>query len=467
MAVDARRGSARRRRRRWWVWLVVAGAVAAGGGAFVALRERNGGAPTQAIVTATVKRTPFQLKVDGPGTLSPIRSVSLTPPVSGTLVAIASVGDRVEQGTSLARLDPTPFQRAETDARLNLDKAQASLAALQANQSKTAASLASQVASARASLVAAQREYDSLRRALDLAQTLFDMGSASANELQAAKDALSTASEARVNARTELDTLLETQRLQRTGDEQDLANGRIAVEQARLALASAQQDLLDAEIVAPFGGVVSAVSGAVGESTGGSDGLLSVVDDSTVVLDAQIDETDIGEVAVGQAGTVTLDAVPGRTFPGRVTRIAPMATLVSNIPVFYVAVEIGNADHALRAGMTGQASLVVREVPAAFQVPARAVHDANAGSFVLVAQEDGSYRRVPVTVVAAAGIHSVLTGDVPDGAVVLVSGDTETSPNQGSGGERDQRRPGAVPFANPGGGFRRPRRVGGPAGRQP
>ncbi|MEJ2358316.1 MAG: efflux RND transporter periplasmic adaptor subunit [Deinococcales bacterium] len=444
-------------------------AVAAAGGSFVVVRDRAGSAPAQSIVTATVKRAAFQVKVDGPGSLSPIRSVSLTPPVSGTLIAIASVGDRVVEGASLARLDPTPFQRAVADARLSLDKARASLAALQADQAKTAASLASQVASARAAVDAAQRDHDSQQQTLDLTRTLFDMGSASANELQAAKDALSTADEARANARTNLDTLLETQRLQQTSDEQALANARIAVEQAKLTFATAEQDLADTEVVAPFDGIVSAANGAVGESTGGSDGLLTFVDDATVVLDAQIDETDIGRVAVGQSGTVTLDAIPGTTFPGRVTRIAPTATLVSNIPVFYVAVEIDNADHALRAGMTGQASLVVRQVPDAFQLPARAVHSANAGSSILVEQTDGSYRPVPVTVVAASGINSVLTGDVPDGAVVLVSGDAGASPAQGTGpgGETNQRRPNAVPFPGPGGGFRRPRQAGAPSERRP
>ena len=425
------------------------------------VRERAGSAPAQPIVTATVKRVAFQVKVDGPGSLSPIRSVSLTPPVSGTLIAIASVGDRVEKGASLARMDPTPFQRAVADARLSLDKAQASLAALQADQARTAASLASQVASARATVDAAQRDHDSQKQTFDLTQTLFDMGSASANELQAAKDALSTADEARANARTNLDTLVETQRLQQTSDEQALANARIAVEQAKLMLATAEQDLADTEVAAPFDGIVSAANGAVGESTGGSDGLLTFVDDTALVLDTQIDETDIGQVAVGQTGTVTLDAIPGTPFPGRVTRIAPTATLVSNIPVFYVAVEIDNAAHALRAGMTGQASLVVRQVPDAFQLPARAVHATNGASFVLVGRGDGSYHQVPVSVVAASGINSVLTGDVPDGAVVLVSGNAVSSPTQGegSGGEPNPRRPGAVPFANPGGGFRRPRRA--------
>lgn len=459
MAVDARHAKARRPRRWWWAAGVVALLAAA---AALLLVLGRGGASTSssAAVTTTVRRAPFQMTVNGPGTLSPIRSVDLNPRVGGTLVAVAGVGDRVEAGGVVARIDPTPFERALTDARLSLEKAEGSLASLQAGQARAAASLASQVASARASLEAAQRSSDSQQRSDELTHTLYAMGSASANELQASKDALASAREALAQAKTELATLLSSQQLQRTADARDLANARVAVEQARLSVSSAQQDLHDTTLTAPFGGVVSAVQASVGETAGTASALLTLVDDSSVILQAQIDETDIARVGLGQSADVTLDAASQDDHRGRVRRISPTATLVSNIPVFYVEVALDNPDHELRAGMTGQATIVVREIADAFRVPARAVHSGNDGSYLLVRQgpTDGGYQAVPVTQVGTAGLDSVLTGEVSNGATVLVSGDAAGT-GGGPAAPGGQRRPGAVPLANPGRGFSHPRRV--------
>lgn len=460
MATDAHAGRSRARRLRGWRWPLAILLVAAAVGAALLWWPRPAPAARATPVTTTLQSAPYQVTVDGPGSLSPVRSVALSPSVNGVIEAIASVGDRVDPGATVARLDPAPFQRSVNDARLALEKAEASLTALQAAQAKAATGLAAQIAAARSALDAAQRALDTQQRNTDLTETLYAMGSASALERQSARDALASAAEALANARTDLATLEQTRTLQETADTQDRANGLVAVEQARLGLASAQQDLKDATLVAPFRGVVSATGAAVGESTGGDGALVTLVDDAQVVLDAQIDETDIGRVAVGQAATVTLDAVPGRTFPATVTAIAPTATLVSNIPIFYVTVRIANADHVLRAGMTGQATVVVREIERAFRLPARAVQDAEGGSYVRVRGADGAYRQVPVTVVGTSGIQSVVTGELQDGATILVSGDV---PSGGAGAQgpdtpRNDRRPGAVPFAGPGGGFRRPRR---------
>lgn len=478
MAIDAQPSRPARRGRHRGLWFslgfVVVAAAAAGG--YLLVRSRSAPATEETPVTATVARAPYQVTVSGPGTLAPARTVALSPSVSGRLVRLAAVGDRVVEGAVLAEVDSASFQRAVDDAQLSLSKAEASLAALRAGQAKSEATTASQIAAARTALDSAQRSLDQQTRAAASERTLYQLGGASAAEVQAAEDAQTTAQEALDRARADLDTLLQGQKLQRDADAQDVATSTVSVEQARLALASAQQDLANTVLEAPFAGVVSAADAAVGEQVGTGGSLLTLVDDAKLELDAQVDESDIAQVDVGQSATVALDAVPGRTFAGKVVRIAPTATLVSNIPIFYVTVQIDNADGALRGGMTGQATVVVREVADTFQVPNRAVHSTNGRSVVLVRQPDGSYRPTPVTEVGTAGLNSVLTGDVPDGATVLVSSpagagsSTGSLPrtNSGTNGPGEGRPPGAVPFVNPGGGgFRRPRGGSGGAGQRP
>lgn len=440
---------------RWLVLVVIA--LAAGALAYVLVHRHTSRSAAPASVTSVVKLATFEVTVAGPGSLVPIRTVSLAPTVGGPIISIASVGDVVSVGQVVARLDPTTYQRALDNAQLALQQAQASLASLQANQAKASATLTSQIATAQASLDAAQRAYQTQQTTTELTQTLFRMGSASASDLQNAQDALSNAAGTLNAAKTSVSTLLATQKLQAAADQQDLASSRLSAAQAELSLKTAQQNLADTSLETPFAGSVSAVDGAVGETAGVGTALVTVVDDATVQLAAQIAEVDVTQVAVGQAASVTFDATASRRFAGRVSSIAPTATLVSNIPVYYVTIDIPNADHTLRGGMTGQASIVTREIRNTFQVPARAVRTLNGDSQVLVRQLDGNYAPVRVAVVGTSGINSVLTGAVPDGATVLVSGGSNASgassspPAQGT----TQRRNGVVPFGGAGG-FRSP-----------
>ncbi|NJK44153.1 MAG: efflux RND transporter periplasmic adaptor subunit [Pleurocapsa sp. SU_196_0] len=71
--------------------------------------------------------------------------------------------------------------------------------------------------------------------------------------------------------------------------------------------------------------------------------MFTLLNDRQVNLPVQVDETEIGRVKLGQPVEVTLDALDTQSFTGKVTRITPQATVVSNIAVFYVTVTMDNA----------------------------------------------------------------------------------------------------------------------------
>ena len=101
------------------------------------------------------------------------------------------------------------------------------------------------------------------------------------------------------------------------------------IEQSRSRIALARAGLERMVLRAPFDGVVADISGELGEyATPSPPGIptlpaIDLIDDSCLYVSAPIDEVDASKLQVGQHGRITLDAIKGRTFNGKVRRIAP------------------------------------------------------------------------------------------------------------------------------------------------
>ncbi len=101
------------------------------------------------------------------------------------------------------------------------------------------------------------------------------------------------------------------------------------VEQARSRIALAHADIDRMTLRAPFAGIIADISGEQGEfATPSPPGIptppaIDLIDDSCMYVSAPIDEVDASHVRVGQEARITLDAIKGRVFPGKVRRIAP------------------------------------------------------------------------------------------------------------------------------------------------
>jgi len=106
-------------------------------------------------------------------------------------------------------------------------------------------------------------------------------------------------------------------------------SSRSAIEQGRSRIAVAKASLERMVLRAPFRGIVADISGELGEyATPSPPGILTLpaidlIDDSCMFVSAPIDEVDAANIKVGQEARITLDAIKGKAFPGKVKRIAP------------------------------------------------------------------------------------------------------------------------------------------------
>jgi HlyD family secretion protein len=104
---------------------------------------------------------------------------------------------------------------------------------------------------------------------------------------------------------------------------------RSQIDQSRSRIAVVNADLQRMVLRAPFAGIVADISGELGEyATPSPPGIptppaIDLIDDSCMFVSAPIDEVDASEIKVGQTARITLDAIKGMTFAGKVKRIAP------------------------------------------------------------------------------------------------------------------------------------------------
>ncbi len=134
----------------------------------------------------------------------------------------------------------------------------------------------------------------------------------------------------------------------------------IAIAQARLEQASSLLALKT--ITAPFTGTVAAVHVKTGETVTPGMPIVVIGDVSRMRLETDdLSEAYIARVCSGQIAMVTFDALPGKSFQGRVTYIAPMASAKQGGTNYTVYIEFDSLDPALRWGMTGHIEINTKQ----------------------------------------------------------------------------------------------------------
>jgi len=240
------------------------------------------------------------MTVTATGTLSAVTTVQVGSQVSGVIARLyADFNSRVKKGQLLTELDPTPFQ-AQVDQR-------------------------------RADLTKAQVEEANAKITFERQSRLVKSGLAAQADLDAAKA--------------------------------QYEGARAQVQQATAALSQALTNLKYTKIVSPIDGVVVDRQYDVGQTVAASfqaPTLFSIAQDLTKMqVQADVDQSDIGRVRVGQVARFTVDAYPDEEFRGRIAQIRLNATVSQNVVTYPVIIEVPNPDEKLRPKMTANVTIDV------------------------------------------------------------------------------------------------------------
>ena len=173
-------------------------------------------------------------------------------------------------------------------------------------------------------------------------------------------------------------------------------------------------------LFAPFAGVVDSVSVATGEIVDPATQIFTVSDLSTVWVQADVAERDLGAVKVGDAVEVKVSAFPGRIFAGRVTYIPDQ--IESATGMAKVRCEVPNPDGALRVNMFTTVTILSPQDGDAVLVPSSSLQEVNKQSVVFVPTGDGRFAWRPVHTGLVANGKTQVTGGLAAGTPVVGEG---------------------------------------------
>ena len=264
--------------------------------------------------TETVERGDVRVAISSNGTLSAISTVTVGSQISGQVIEVrADFNDRVKKGDVLLTIDPSTYQA-------QIEQGAAQIASAQAN-----------LRQAQASLRNAQLDY---QRKADLGKR-------------------------QLVARSDVD-------LARAALEQAQAQVNSAQAQIRQQTASTETTRVNLQrtvIRSPVDGVVLTRTIEEGQTVAASFSapeLFTIAEDlAKMKIELAVDESDIGQVRVGQTVNFTVDAFPERQFKGVVDQVRLSATTTSNVVTYPVVVSVDNSDGTLLPGLTVNAEIEV------------------------------------------------------------------------------------------------------------
>ncbi|MGH6657841.1 MAG: efflux RND transporter periplasmic adaptor subunit, partial [Actinocrinis sp.] len=451
--------------------------------------------------TSAVQRGTVTASVSATGNLALAATSSLAFGASGKVTEIdAKVGQSVTAGQTLARIDPTQANLQLTEAKQQLTVAQDNLAKAQNGPNSAQQSLNdAQLTQDSQAVTNAQNTLntDEALPACPAGTTSTTSGGtgtkgatgSSGSGSSTAGSCQTTAmitqdKQSLTNAQNSLTLLKAQQANSAYVDPSTIAQDQESVTQAQAAVNSAQTAVDGTVVTAPTAGTVLSIAGLVGSSvsagssttgvagssssssssgsggtaTGGggtgstgtgsssssssstaasSGAFITMADLSQLQVTANVSETDVSSVQIGQAATVTLNA-SNASYPAKVQLVSPTSTVVSNVVEYAVTLTLSQAvPSSVRPGQSASISITTASAGNTLYVPNAAVTTAGGRSIVTVVGADGKETITPVTAGIVGTTDTQITSGLSQGQNVLLTlanATTGTTGGRGFGG---------------------------------
>ena len=350
----------KRKSRKLIVWIVIIVVVVAA--VIGAMASRRNGKAKGLGALVKVERANVVEKALAVGSIVPRNEISVKSKVSGVVKKIhRTPGERVRAGEPLIEIqpDPTPLERADAKRKVEMDE----------------------IANA------------DTRKRLDRARELLTKGLVSDRDFEDAE-----------------------RDYKQAALQLDMSRERLAlIENGHVSIAGTE---IDAIVKSPINGFILEKNINIGDPvvplTSYQEGtvLMTIADMDSLLFKGTVDEIDVGKLDMGMPVEIKIGALPGKSIPGKLTKISLKAKEENNTRMF--PVEIAIADHQvalLRAGYSANADIIIKQVDSVLTIPERVVYTKGDSSYVEVPGANGERTKVYIK----TGLSDAIRVEVKEG----------------------------------------------------
>lgn len=367
-------------------WKIIIGlvvVVAAVGGTVASIRWSQSAQVT--VQTATVTKGDLTSIVTASGEITPRTYTDLGANAQGLITdLLVKEGDRVHKGQVVARIESI-----QADADVQAQKA--TVASAEADSASSEAGLKMQddtIRTQEATIERTKADLELARANFERYDLLFKSGVSAKADYDQRKSTYESQKAGLREAELRLDQL----KSQRAQAQAQITSAQRRVAQAQAGLTRVADILAKHDVISPLDGIVTNLPVRLGETVvpgvqnSAASAVMTIADMSLITAEVKVDETDIVNLQIGQKATVTIDAVPDRTFMGHVIEIGNTAILRSTGQVasssgtssteakdFKVVVALDDPPDMIRPGLSSTAKIVTATRHDVLNIPIQAL----------------------------------------------------------------------------------------------
>jgi HlyD family secretion protein len=389
--------------------------------AFAAIASRRGGSSAIPVQMKKLAYAPFSVKLPENGTVMHPLTVTVPTLIAGNIDRIyVKAGDHVSAGELLATIDnPTvEFDAAGSSADYGNSVANVSSARINEQNSKV---------TYQAAVDTQKSAYDEARRVYDADVALYNQRAIARSQVDADKAKLD-------QAKVAYDQAVEQLKLGAVSGygQNSVQAAEASAQKARILDAQNQQQVAFTRIVAPQSGVIQTVATNPndplrplqnGDAVTNGQALFTLAQGDGFIVRAEVDEQDIINVTQGLRANVTGQDFPGKTIPGHVSAIAPVAQkstdASSTAKQILTTISLERSPAYLRDGMSADVDILTTDIARAISVPTGSITKDKGKSYVFVV-DAGQVKKRQIVPGLAGDTQTLVKSGLAAGDVIVI-----------------------------------------------